>query len=52
MTIKPSDLKNVGAWRKSIVRLHNHRKPAMKKQAELELKLREMDKEIQSGKEQ
>lgn len=43
MTIKPSDLKNVGAWRKSIVRLHNHRKPAMKKQAELENQLREME---------
>ena len=39
--MKPSDLKNVGAWRKSIVRLHNHRKPAMKKQAELENQLRE-----------
>ena len=39
--MKPSDLKNVGAWRKSIVRVHNHRQPAMKKQAELEKQLRE-----------
>ena len=41
--MKPSDLKNVGAWRKSVVRLHNHRKPAMKKQAERVNQLRELE---------
>lgn len=39
--MKPSDLKNVGAWRKSIVRVHHHRQPAIRKQAELEKQLRE-----------
>lgn len=53
MSVKPSDLKGVGAWRKTtIVRLHSQRKPAIRKQAELETKLREMDKETQSGKSQ
>lgn len=53
MSVKPSDLKGVGAWRKTtIVRVHHHRQPAIRKQAELETKLREMDKETQSGKSQ
>ena len=44
MSVKPSDLKGVGAWRKTtIVRVHHHRQPAIRKQAELEKQLRELE---------